>query len=192
MSDIVGVSHTTENTAMQKMRSQLGVIMAIPCSGMEPRMNQRLESTATLLYRVRDGDLAARERLCASYLPRLMRWAHGRLPGYARGAVETADLVQSTLLSALGRLDEFEPRHEGAFLAYLREILLNCIRKEIRKTSKGSSWETLDESQPDAQPSPVEQVVGRDALMRYEEALNRLPEKQRESIILRIELGFSH
>lgn len=155
-------------------------------------MDMQPESTATLLIRVRQGDEDARERLCASYLPRLMRWAHGRLPGYARDVMETADLVQSTLLSALGRLDQFENRHEGAFLAYLREILLNCIRSEIRKLSKRNSWETLDESQCDPFPSPVEQVVGRDKLGRYEEALKQLPEKQRAAVILRIEFGFSH
>jgi hypothetical protein len=38
------------------------------------------EPTLTLLQRLRAGDAAARERLVARYLPRLTRWAHGRLP----------------------------------------------------------------------------------------------------------------
>src|SRR5690606_6265763 len=89
------------------------------------------QSTATLLARVRAGDAAAREQLCAQYLPLLMRWAHGRLPAAARDLAETADLVQMTLIKALGRIDEFESRHEGAFLAYLRSALLNALRNEI-------------------------------------------------------------
>lgn len=106
--------------------------------------------------------------------------------------METADLAQTTLLSALRRLDEFQPRREGAFLAYLREILLNCIRKELRIRPAGGSFDTLDESSFDPSPSPVEQVMGRDALMRYEQALTRLPAKQKEAVILRVEFGFSH
>ena len=69
-----------------------------------------VESTAALLSRVRLGDNHARDELCAAYLPVLKRWAHGRLPGYARGVVETDDLVQVTLVSALGRIDDFESR----------------------------------------------------------------------------------
>ena len=74
------------------------------------------ESTATLLSLMRDGDGAARERLVARYLPLLRRWAHGRLPGYARDLNDTNDLVQITLMSALRNLEQFESRHEGALL----------------------------------------------------------------------------
>lgn len=87
-----------------------------------------LESTATLLARVREGDAGARDRLCGQYLPILMRWAHGRLPPVARDLAETADLVQVTLVKALNAVDRFQPRHEGAFLAYLRTALLNVVR----------------------------------------------------------------
>src|SRR5206468_605262 len=63
-----------------------------------------LESTATLLARLRKGDLAARDRILARYRPTLQRWAHGRLPSRARGLVDTDDLVQITLIRALNRL----------------------------------------------------------------------------------------
>ena len=47
------------------------------------------EPTLTLLQRLRAGDAAARERLVARYLPRLTRWAHGRLPTGARDLSDT-------------------------------------------------------------------------------------------------------
>ncbi|HVS66350.1 MAG TPA: hypothetical protein VMT85_22925 [Thermoanaerobaculia bacterium] len=47
------------------------------------------ESTATLLGKARAGDEDARERLIRRYLPVLRQWARGRLPGYARDAVDT-------------------------------------------------------------------------------------------------------
>jgi RNA polymerase sigma-70 factor (ECF subfamily) len=61
-------------------------------------MIQNLESTATLLAKVRNGDGSARERLCSINLPILTRWAHGRLPTYARNLSETDDMVQTCLI----------------------------------------------------------------------------------------------
>ena len=98
-------------------------------------MRPKLESTATLLAKVKDGDEVARDQLCATYLPMLKRWAHGRLPDYARDLAETDDMVQNTLIRALNKLDSFSALREGAFLAYLRKILLNNIRMEIRRFS---------------------------------------------------------
>src|SRR5262245_59264066 len=85
------------------------------------------ESSMVLIRRAQDGDAAARNELCVRYLPRLQRWAHGRLPKSSRDAVETVDLVQDTFVKALEHLDTFEPRHEGAFQAYLRRTLINMV-----------------------------------------------------------------
>ncbi len=150
-----------------------------------------VSKTAALLTLVRSGDKEAIESLCLAYLPILKKWAHGRLPGYARSVIETDDLLQVTIVSALERIDNFEPRREGAFLAYLRQILLNSIRKEIRKKSSRPVCETLRGDFADATPSSVEQAIGLDAISKYEQALALLPEKQQEAIVLRIEFGFS-
>jgi RNA polymerase sigma-70 factor (ECF subfamily) len=80
---------------------------------------------------VRDGDEDARERLGVRYLALLKRWAHGWVPPRARGFAHTDDLVQATLVRALGAVQHFEPRREGAFLAYLRTILLNQLRTAV-------------------------------------------------------------
>src|SRR5262245_24820283 len=77
------------------------------------------ESSFTLVRRAHEGDEAARNELCARYMPRMMRWAHGRLPKSARGAMDTIDLVQDTFMRALQRLDRFDPQHPGAFQGYL-------------------------------------------------------------------------
>lgn len=151
-----------------------------------------LESTHTLLTLARGGDAGARERLFARVLPVLTRWAHRRLPIAARDLQETDDLVQTTLMRAVQRLDRFEHRGEGAFLAYLRQILINAARDEIRRTAPRGVPEPVDETLADPQPSPLEQEVGRDTLARYEAALGRLPEDQRLAVILRVEMGYAH
>ena len=157
-------------------------------------MNEKpdLESTAALLELAREGDDQARDRLLSRFLPILQRWAHGRLPGYARDLLETDDLVQVTLLRALDRLKEFEPRREGAFLAYLRRILINQLRDEIRRVSRRPTKESLSRAPMKGGNSPLEDLVGRETLEKFETALHRLPQEQQEAVILRIEFGFTH
>ena len=106
--------------------------------------------------------------------------------------VETGDLVQTTVMRAMESLDRFEPRREGAFLAYLRRILINEVRDEIRRAVRAPEHEQVSESLNDRRPSPLEEMIGRESLDRFEAALGELREKEREAIILRVELGFGH
>jgi RNA polymerase sigma-70 factor (ECF subfamily) len=150
-----------------------------------------LESTATLLARVRDGDEDARERLAVRYLALLRRWAHGRVPPRARRFADTDDLVQATLVRALGAVQHFEPRREGAFLAYLRKILLNQLRTAVERAEAGPVLRSLPETLEEARPSPLEEAIGAEALEAYEAALASLTEDQQQAVVLRIELGLS-
>jgi len=152
----------------------------------------QVESTATLLARVRAGDRQAREHLARRYLATLLRWGHGRLPGHARDLSDTHDLVQVTLLKALDHVGSFEPRREGAFLAYLRTILLNEVRGEIRRVARRPGRVPLTDDLVEHGPSPVEQAIGKAALDAYERALGRLAPEEREGVILRIEMGYTH
>jgi RNA polymerase sigma-70 factor (ECF subfamily) len=147
------------------------------------------ESSLVLLRRARDGDRAAIDDLFARYLPRLQRWAHGRLPAFARGSLDTHDLVQDTFMQVLQRLDRFEPRHEGAFQGYLRQALFNRVRDEIRRVQRRGPAAPLDDEHQAADPSPLEEAIGQETLDRYEAALARLKDDDREAIILRVELG---
>lgn len=150
------------------------------------------ETTASLLKKVRVGDPSARERLVNRYLPALKRWAHGRLPRSAREIIDTDDLVQETFIKALGRVDAFEPRRQGAFLSYLRQILLNKIRKQAKRAGRDPHRAELPDDVEQAGPSPLEEVLGLEALEAYESTLATLPAELQEAIVLRIELRFSH
>lgn len=163
-------------------------------NGEKPRDDEpapaSLEATAELLQRVRSGDAPARERLVARYLPILRRWAHGRLPGYARDLSDTDDLVQVTLMRALDRVAEFEPQREGAFFAYLRQILMNSVRDEIRRVSRRPAQEEWSDETSIAAAIPG--AVSAEEMITYEAALSKLPEIQKEAVILRVEFGFSY
>lgn len=150
------------------------------------------ESTAELLASVRRGDRGAMERLVARYLPILTNYAHGRLPHSARSLIDTNDIVLITLQRALAHVATFEPRHEGAFLAYLRKVVLNRIRDEARRVARRPEEVELDENHEALVPSPLEDVIGAEALERYEAALRILPEARQKEVVLRLEMGLSY
>ena len=154
----------------------------------------RVESlpSLVLLSRMREGETAALEELVRRYWPRLERWARGRLPDGARDLYDTGDLVQETMLAALGRLDEFVPEHDGALLAYLRTAILNRIRSLARRSLRPGEMIGLDSEIVDLGHSPLEQAIGRDAVERYERALGRLRPEDRDAIHTKIELDLPY
>ncbi len=149
------------------------------------------ESTFQLLAQARAGDRTAVDTLFARYLPPLRRWASGRLPRWARDMADTQDLVQDTLLQTFKRIGSFEPQNEGALHAYLRQAVMNRIRDEIRKRRRRPEAAALDSQQIDPEPSPLEQAIGQQTVERYEAALSRLREEDRDLVIGRIELGLT-
>jgi RNA polymerase sigma-70 factor (ECF subfamily) len=147
-----------------------------------------VESSLVLLERARAGDPEALDVLIARYIPRLRRWASGRLPRWARDLADTEDLVQDTVLQTFKRIDTFEPRSEGALQAYLRQAIVNRIRDEFRRAARRPAPAELDPRSPDAGASPLEEAIGREALERYERALARLRPQDREAVIARVEM----
>jgi RNA polymerase sigma-70 factor (ECF subfamily) len=149
-------------------------------------------SSVSLILRAQDGDERAREELCARYLPRLRRWARGRMPVWARDHLDTEDIVQDALLQSVRRLDGFLPEHEGAFWGYTCQALRNRLLDVIRRASRRPPTAGLEGDFVANDPSPLEVAVGRDTLKRYEETLARLRPIERDLIVARVELGFDY
>ena len=53
-----------------------------------------------------------------------------------RDLADTDDLVQDTLLQTFKRIGDFEPRGIGALQAYLRQVILNRLRDELRRKGR--------------------------------------------------------
>jgi RNA polymerase sigma-70 factor (ECF subfamily) len=106
--------------------------------------------------------------------------------------VDTDDLVQVTLLKALDRVEDFEPRREGAFLYYLRKILLNQIRDHARRVGRRPERVELAPDLEDRRADPLDDALRGEVMERYDEALEKLTESQREAVVLRLELGLTH
>ena len=149
-------------------------------------------SSVELVARAMTGDDDARNALCQRYLPRLRRWAHGRLPKWADGVLSTEDVVQETLFRVMSRLERFQPTHDGAFQAYLSEALRNRIADERRKAMRRPVPEALDMTHFSDEPSPLENAIGREGVARYERARAALSPLDRAAVVMRLEWGFSY
>lgn len=149
-------------------------------------------TTIDLLARAQAGDSSAMNALFRRCIPPLRRWAHGRLPGYARDLVDTQDLVQDTVVQMLRHVDRFEARHEGAIHAYLRQAVLNRIRDELRRHGRKGTAVELDDRLQSPDASPLQQAIGHEGIERYEAALAKLRPEEREAIVGRLELRYSY
>lgn len=150
-----------------------------------------LESSLVLIERAQAGDGAALNRLLDRYRPRIVRWASGRLPGYARDLTDTEDLVQDALVGTFKNFRTFECRGEWALQGYLRRAVLNRVREELRRLKDRPRREEMDDNVAGRQLSPLEVAMGAETFARYNAALETLSEQEREGVIARLELGCS-
>jgi len=153
-----------------------------------------VESTPSLrlLERARAGDRAALNELVQRYLPRLRRWATGRLPPAARGLLETEDIVQETIVKTVRNIDHIDVQREGALQAYLREALRNKFADAYRRVAGRDPNTEIESNVPSIDPSPLEVAIGVETLARYDAALRRLKPEDREAVILRVELCYEY
>jgi RNA polymerase sigma-70 factor (ECF subfamily) len=142
-----------------------------------------------LLRRFQEGDHEALDRLWQRYLPRLRRWAHGRLPAPARSALSTDDLIQDAFVRSLARLRVLVPEPGGNLFGYFRVIVLNLVRDQARQIRRRPTAEPLDADEfQHGGPSPLESVIGRQILVRYEAAVAMLSEADQQLIAAFVEL----
>jgi len=111
---------------------------------------------------------------------------------WSQDLTETQDLVQETLLSAFGKIVDIEIRNEGSLQAYLRQVLLNRIRMEIRRVGRRPAGVELDSNVEASDASPLELAIGAETLERYERALATLRAEERELVVARVEFGFTN
>lgn len=158
----------------------------------EDESSDETESSFQLLQRAQGGDREAVNLLMARYLPRLRRWASGRLPRAARDLADTTDLVQNTLLRTFKRIETVQAGRDQGLQAYLRRAVINGIRDELRRTHRRPRLDPLDAAYADPGPSPLELAIGQETVDRYERALAALRPHERDAVVARIDLGCTY
>jgi RNA polymerase sigma-70 factor (ECF subfamily) len=159
------------------------------------RACQGSNSTTTswrLLAQANIGDHTALGRLVSRCVPSLRRWAHNRLPRWARTAADTTDLVQDAVLQTLRRGRALDLRSRYALAGYLREAVRNRIRDEHRRFARRGIHDAPADRLVDNSPSPFDRALTREKDARYRAALARLTPQDRELIVAHVELDYTH
>lgn len=152
-------------------------------------MTQRfsaLETQSPWLADALQGDPVAFDRLVRPLLGSLLALAR-RL---ARGGASGEELLQAALIRAYKGLAGF--RGECSFRSWLVGILYRLAAQPERLTGQGKGLpalltsDELDRAVPDSLAAdPLTRVTARDLLDRVEEAMERLPVRQRTALHLR-------
>src|SRR5262245_58727646 len=144
-------------------------------------------TSVELLARAQGGDELALNELFARYLPRLRRWAHGRLPLSARLGLKRWTGRRTRWRASCRTWRRSSPCTTAASTAtfgYRSSTVFG-----IRSRGRNGGQPIMPASDHlAADPSPLEEAIGAEALHIYEQALKRLPDADRKAIVLRIEL----
>jgi RNA polymerase sigma-70 factor (ECF subfamily) len=145
-----------------------------------------------LLSLARRGNRSALERLLEREMPGLLRFARGRLPGWARALGDTADIVQETLIGAIRNLDRFDSRRRGALGAYLRTAVANRVRDHVRRAARRPRVDEIGDELASAEPGPESLFADAELWARYRAALAELPGAEQQAVVARVEMGYSY
>lgn len=137
----------------------------------------RSDPDEQLLARVAAGDQAAVRALVARKLPRVLSLAQRML---ADGS-EAEDVAQETFVRVWKQAPKWTPG-EAKFDTWLHRVALNLCYDRLRRRREIAT-DTPPE-QTDEGPAPDRGLLARDAGRRVSQALQALPERQREAIVL--------
>jgi RNA polymerase sigma-70 factor (ECF subfamily) len=155
-----------------------------------------------LLCQVSQGDAAARDRLLARHRERLRRLVACRLDRRLAARVDPSDVVQEVLAEADRKLDRYLRERPLPFYPWLRtlaaERLIALHRRHVRTARRSVRREEPGRlALPDASlaelaarlvtsaTSPSQHALRQEQRQRVRGALARLPERDREVLVLR-------
>ncbi len=164
-----------------------------------------LPQTRALLDRVRAGDRQAREELLAGHRELLREYVERRADPSVQARFDPSDVVQEAQLEISRRLDDYLERRPMPFHLWVRrtarENLVRLWRRHARADRRSVGREVpLPERSSvliarrvlAGSPSPSQQVVSEEQAQRVRAALARLPEVDREILLLRTFEGLSN
>jgi RNA polymerase sigma-70 factor, ECF subfamily len=133
-----------------------------------------------LLQKAGKGDQAAFLELYDRYREPIFRFAYRLL-----GSVDIAeDVAHDCFLSLIRRPDGFRPER-AALRTYLYAIARNLALKHFRSTSRETGLDDMTE-EPEASPrhAPLRRLLDEELAVKVRDAVYRLPDLQREALIL--------
>ena len=158
------------------------------------------QKTRELVALAQEGDKSALNHLYRVYAERVRWMVRFRMSKELRSKLESMDIVQDTLVHALGGLEGFTYKNEGDFVRWLSKIAENELRGSLRKLHADKrdirKDVRLDDNRPTTgggyagMPAPVDVTTPsvimskRDELARLEKAIDELKPEYRQVIVL--------
>jgi RNA polymerase sigma-70 factor (ECF subfamily) len=130
-----------------------------------------------LVRRVGQGDPAAIQAMVARKLPRVLALAQRMLGD----AAEAEDVAQDAMLRAWKQAPRWTPG-QAKFDTWLHRVALNLCYDRLRRRREVTTATPPD--QADTGPAPDRGLLAADVGARVDTALTRLPDRQREAIVL--------
>jgi RNA polymerase sigma-70 factor (ECF subfamily) len=164
--------------------------------------------TQHLVMLAQGGDEAALNQLCRIYGARVLWLVRLRMGKELRAKLESVDLVQDVLMSALRDIGTFTYKDEGDFLRWLARITENRLRDQIEKLHaqkrdirkevpcdgrdlSGDDGPTLN-WQPITVTTPSAIISRQEEYEKLQSALDALKPEYRDVIVLAKIDGLSH
>ena len=156
--------------------------------------------TEQLLEQAERGDLAARQQLLLRHQKRLRQLIALRLDRRLAARIDPSDVVQETLVEAVQKLSEYLRRRPLPFYPWLRQLacerLIDLHRRHVQAKKRSvrreqppplpdESAEQLADQLVARSGSPSSRLRRSELRARTRMALARLPEHDRELLVLR-------
>ena len=143
--------------------------------------DEKSPSDADLLTAFRAGDSRAFEALVRRYQSPVLAIARR----FARDPDDAEDLAQRAFINAAGRAGGWRG---GSFKSWLFRIVVNLAKNHLRDMARFDRSEDVHEREsPPGQASAHEQLEHAERQRIVREAIARLPRRQREVLLLRID-----
>lgn len=158
------------------------------------------QKTCELVALAKEGNKTALNQLYSVYAERVRWIIRFRMSKELRSKLESMDLVQETLIHALGGLEDFTYKNEGDFVRWLSKIAenelrgslkkLHADRRDIRREVRLDTYRSTTGNQGLGPPGPIEPTTPsvilskKEDLSKLEQAINQLKPEYREVIIL--------
>jgi RNA polymerase sigma-70 factor (ECF subfamily) len=161
--------------------------------------------TQSLLERIQAGDVAASDLLLARHRPFLRQIVELRLDPRLRARVDPSDVVQEAQLDAFRRLTEYVRRRPMPFRLWLRktahERMLKIQRRHLQTGRRAIGREVplpaqssivLGQQLLASGSTPSQHLDRSEVARRVRQAVARLPEADREVLLMRNFEGLSN
>jgi RNA polymerase sigma-70 factor (ECF subfamily) len=142
------------------------------------------EKERELTKRAKKGDEGAFEDLVRAHQRKLYNYIYRLCENHD----DAAEITQKAFVKAYFSLGNF--RGDSLFRTWLFRIALNTFRNHVRDEGR-RKHQTLDGLDPPAQEKTFSMMVQKEERKKLAEAVQTLPERQREAVVLRVHEEYS-